>query len=271
MDYRFLIVLCSFLSVQSASYNIDFWFQQKKGANVFNEVVVRSLIRQAKLFGIEFIRLAPDEFLTKGRNFLVGNAVNPTAMPPTRLQHLRSILDLCAEEGMPVVLTMLSLPRSHCKQHLRPWYDKRYVGQAVSFWTDCARELRGHPALVAYDILNEPYAKNYSGLVLHDVHAHIIAGIRSVNKDIPIVIESFVHADPVMFGGYVLVNNDKVIYSFHVYELLAYANQRVHKERFRYPGYIDDISLHSMVYCDKDYLGNYKAPVRLLQTRLPIL
>ncbi len=276
MDYRFLMALCSFLSVQSTSYNIDFWFQQKRGANVFNEVVTRDLIEQAKLAGIEFIRLAPDKFCTKGRDFLIGNADHYTTIQPADLQYLKSILDLCAEEHMPVVLTMLSLPGSRWKQHndglddQRIWRDACYVDQAVSFWTDCARELRGHPALVAYDILNEPHSKNYFGSLLHDFYTRVIAGIRSVDNDMPIVIESAGYADPAMFCACVPLDDDKILYSFHMYEPFAYTNRKTNQGRYKYPGYIEDYLSHAAIYCNRDYLSEYLAAVCLFQKKFSI-
>ena len=46
------------------SPKIVFWQSQKKGANIFNQNIESKDIRAAKAYGIEFIRLSPDKFLT---------------------------------------------------------------------------------------------------------------------------------------------------------------------------------------------------------------
>ena len=63
---------------------------------------------------------------------------------------------------MKVVLTMLSLPDrwrqfNNNKNDDRIWEEEKYQEQASQFWKDLALELKDHPAVVGYNIINEPH------------------------------------------------------------------------------------------------------------------
>ncbi|GHT89101.1 hypothetical protein FACS1894113_3170 [Alphaproteobacteria bacterium] len=94
---------------------IDFWTADnntKNGANIFNIHVLREDIQAAKKYGIRFIRLSPDKFPSKKRDFLIGNADNYENLDAYDLDLLKSVIGICEDENMPAVLTMLSLPGS---------------------------------------------------------------------------------------------------------------------------------------------------------------
>lgn len=137
-----LILGCfeAFSKPLEATSKMSFWQVPKKGANIFNQKVSKADIRAAKTYGIEFIRLAPDKFHTAKRDFLIGNADKYEGLVHEDLKALKSILDICAEENMPVIITMLSLPGSRWKQNnhdnddLRIWTDKTFQTQASKFW-----------------------------------------------------------------------------------------------------------------------------------------
>lgn len=167
----FLMLFCVFSVPTHAESpkpsKMAFWNAPRKGANIFNWHVLRADIRAAKKYGIAFIRLALDKFPSRSRDFLLGSADGYIAMVPEDLAHLKHVLDMCAEEGMLVVLTLLSLPGSRWKQRnndkddLRIWKDPKILVQAVKFWQDLATALRDHPAMVRYNILNEPHLERW--------------------------------------------------------------------------------------------------------------
>src|SRR5205807_473560 len=76
---------------------------------------------------------------------------------------LKHVLDDANKSGVKIVLTMLSLPGNRWKQlnhnhnDSRLWKDAKFQQQAIRFWQDLARSLRGNPAIVGYNILNEPH------------------------------------------------------------------------------------------------------------------
>lgn len=62
----------------------------------------------------------------------------------------------------PSALTVVSLPGARWKQlngdrdDARLWRDAAFQAQAEAFWRELAEHLRGHPAIVAWNPLNEP-------------------------------------------------------------------------------------------------------------------
>ncbi len=268
--------MIALLNRRDEASTIVFWNTQRKGANVFNHYVSLKNIKAAKACGVEFLRLSPDKFPTKARDFLIGNADNYQGLVAEDLNQLKQVLHLCAQENMPVVLTLLSLPGSRWRQNnednddLRIWNDPHFQRQAAQFWQDLALELRGHPAIVAYNILNEPHpekiyhsqdlafsAEHQQQIqnTLFCLYESIVKSIRKVDQATPIILDSSLYADAKAFEHFKVLNDEKIIYSFHMYEPYAYTNYKTNKGRFRYPGIIFDN------HWDKKALEAYMRPV----------
>ncbi|WP_264704572.1 glycoside hydrolase family 5 protein [Wolbachia endosymbiont (group B) of Apotomis betuletana] len=190
----------------------------RKGANVFNRKVDSDLIKAAKEYKIGFIRLAPDKFETTQRDFLLGNADNYPGLISKDLKVLKDVLDAFHQQKIPVVLTMLSLPGSRWKQNnndkddLRLWSDQAFQKQAAKFWQDLARELKDHPAIVVYNILNEPHPErlyNTNNSAIHNVeqsriqkdlfrfYSSMVYSIRRIDLKTPIILDSAGQIKPV--------------------------------------------------------------------------
>lgn len=242
----------------------NFWQNQfKKGANVFNRNVTTDLVKAASGYRIGFVRLAPDKFETNYKDFLIGNADNYQELIPEDLNHLKNILDNFHKEKIPIVLTMLSLPGSRWKQlnndtdDLRLWTSVDFRKQAAKFWQDLAKELKNHPGIVGYDILNEPhpermYMKDQANLnisrsdrnvqteiqnVLFNFYNLTVNSIREVDLETPIVLESSNYADPKALEKLQPMADDNLLYSFHMYEPFQYTNQEQNQGKYTYPGY----------------------------------
>jgi len=256
----------------------------KKGANIFNRKITRTDIRAAKVYGVQFVRIAPDKFRSSKKDFLMGNADHYACLVPEDLAELKKVLDMCAEEGMPIVLTMLSLPGTRWKQHnknrhdLRLWTDKKMKKQAIQFWQDLAKELKDHPIVVGYNLLNEPALErvwvktNEINEVKHPLvqqtlfqfYREVIDAIRAIDKKTPIIVDSSARADPQTFKNLMPQSDDKLLYSFHMYEPYAYTNHRINKGRFGYPGMIDGI------YWNKGTLEDHMKEVVFFQKKYKI-
>jgi len=173
------------------------------------------------------LRLAPDKFISTKRDFLLGNADNYEGIVQEDLQQLISILDICAEENMPVMLTMLSLPGSRWKQNnegvddLRLWIDNKFQTQAIQFWHDLAIKLKDHPAIIGYNPLNEPHPEKIIGMetsaiqdLLFKFYSKVVDSIRQVDHFTPIVLDCTDHADPQAFLYFKPQEKDNIVYSF---------------------------------------------------------
>lgn len=260
--YLLLIFMLMSSSTAFASHDIKdtFWSAQQKGANIFNRSVTLEDIKAAKEYGIKFIRLAPDKFLSSHRDFLIGNADDYNGLIKQDLEKLKQVLDICHQQEMPVIITMLSLPGSRWKQNnhdkydLRIWQSQRYQDKAADFWQDLASALKDHPAVVGYNILNEPYLERIFSSkeanlntvnqeevqkILHNLYSRIIKQIRLVDKRTPIILDSSAYADAKTFQMLTPQEDKNTLYSFHMYEPYEYTNHVINKGKFQYPGLIN--------------------------------
>lgn len=261
MCFLFLVSKIAFLLSQDAVAleKMDFWKTQKKGTNIFNKKIQKADLRAARDYGIQFVRLVPDKFESSSRDFLIGSADAYAGLISKDLETLKKILDLFHQEKMPVVLSLLSLPGSRWRQHngdqddLRLWQDEKYQNQAAVFWRDLASQLKNHPAVLGYNILNEPHleklfkpeenARNLANLKkiqqsLSLFYNKVIHSIRLVDSDTPIVLDASSYADPKMFQFLIPHQEKKILYSFHMYEPYAYSNYRMNQKKWKYPGLI---------------------------------
>jgi aryl-phospho-beta-D-glucosidase BglC (GH1 family) len=203
-----VIAISADAQANAAADKMAFWQTPKRGANIFNNKILREDIKAAKEYGIEFIRLAPDKFTTKNRDFLIGDADKYTVITSDDLKDLLAALDMCREEKMPVVITMISLPGSRWKQNnqgkddLRIWMDKSYQDQALKFWIDLSSHLKDHPAIIAYNPLNEPHPEKIYGLdneaagkLVNEFYQKLVFSIRQIDKNTPIILDSSNYAD----------------------------------------------------------------------------
>lgn len=267
---------------------MSFWMPQKRGANIFNKKVTLDLIRQAKAYDIGFFRLVPDKFSTKSRDFLMGNADHYEKLDSADLKALREILDLCAQEKMPVVLAFLSLPGSRWKQNnhfqddLRLWSDDKYFEQAVRFWQDVVKELHDHPAIVGYNILNEPHPERLWDKKSSDIshinqedaqkklfsfYSTIVKAIREIDPTTPIIVESSGYADVQCFENFIPLEDDYVLYSFHMYDPQSYTNHKNNNGKYSYPGLIPDPDTQEFSHWDAKALDAFFKPVLAFQKK----
>lgn len=259
---NFIACLLFFCSGHAAESKIDYWNVQRKGANFFNQTPSADWFIAAKEANIQFARLAPDKWQCADRDFLIGNADSFTEISERDLETLKVVLDQAQQNDIKVVLTLLSLPGSRWKQNnqdrddLRIWEQKKYREQAILFWKHLAKALKDHPALVGYNILNEPHPERLFGVSdyrqinfqawyesvkesladLNLFYRDMVKSIRAVDPSTPIIVDTGLYATPWAISYLTPIEDDKVIYSFHMYEPYAYTTRHINNERFTYPG-----------------------------------
>jgi hypothetical protein len=279
---------------------ITFWNEQRRGSNLFNAVETPERLQAAKAFGNTWVRLAPNKWLN-GRSaalegdFLLGRPETFRGIDPADLRLLRLRLDDAEQAGLKVVLTMLSLPGSRWSQHnhdvedRRIWSDATQQESAIAFWKELAAALRGHPALVGYNLRNEPspelvkprfhdwYTGDYEAWAkqvattpadLNQFYRRTVKAIRSVDPDTPIVLDSGFFATPWGFKVLAPVDDDRTLYSFHMYEPGTFTG-RLNRGRYRYPGPapIGEADDAPTVHWDHAQLDTFLRPVADWQTR----
>ncbi len=260
-----LIVLL--LATPVASQDTDFWSTPRRGTNSFNTVETRQHLAEARDFGAGFVRLTFAKWKGVGRDFLAGDLDHYDGLQPADVAVLRRVLDDAAAERVPIVLTPLDLPGDRWKQNNndqvddRLWQDKAWWDAAARYWADIAREFKGHPAIVAYNILNEPVPERRQGLDetgatlaqrdawcarmrgtardLDGFYRHVVAAIRAVDPDTPIMLDGGWYAQPMGMQCVTPLDDPHILYAMHMYEPYGWSTFRLNRGALTYPGMLE--------------------------------
>lgn len=246
---------------------MGFWSTPRHGGNSFNRLPPDQAYFDAlRGYGATWVRLSYDKWQPAQRDFLLGSADHYRGLAETDLKTLRETLDRAHEAGLKVVIAPLSLPGMRWSQNNqgqfddRLWQDKQYWAQAADFWRDLARELKGHPAIAAYNLINEPAPEREGGLAEHAPERHmqqwyarekggtrdlpgfyrqLLLAIREVDTLMPVMLDAgwYAAADALSYWPEPL-KDQRVLYSIHMYEPYAAtsAPNMARKKPYAYPG-----------------------------------
>ena len=285
----------------------NFWSTPRKGANFFNQNESRDRFKAAANLSLQWVRLTPSKWPSsvsgaKPGSFLLGNRAHYAGLIPADVLFLRTILNDALAANIKIVITFLDLPGHYWSQHnqgtqdRRLWQDKRHWPDAIQFLTDIAKEFRGHPALVGYDLINEPSPEKATPHIFEDwltssysewnkkikessqdlnkFYGDAIKAIRSIDPIIPIIIETGYYATPWAINALDPLDDINVLYSFHMYEPFAYTFSHLKKgPAYMYPGYIPFGEIpqkQKKQYWDKSALRNFLEPIRAWQKKYHI-
>ena len=268
---RSAAILAALAQPAAAADLISFWDRPAKGGNVFNTTPKDEGYFQAlSQTGATWVRLTFSKWEGAGRDFLIGDADRYSGLVAEDLAFLRDELDAAHAAGLKVVLVPLTLPGGRWVQQNggtfddRLWSDAGYQAQAAQFWSDLAGALKDHPAIAAYNILNEPAPEKMAGGVengatkdlrgwqvaeaggIRDLRAFyesVIARIRAVDPVTPVMVDGGWYANPRSLAAWPEpLSDDRVLYAFHMYEPYA-ATSAPNMKRdvpLRYPGVTTD-------------------------------
>lgn len=265
------LMFASLLALASLPANaadlIDFWNTPRHGGNSFNRLPPdQSYFQALSGYGATWVRLSYDKWKPEGRDFLLGDADAYNGLSQQDLARLKTVLDNANAAGLKVVIAPLSLPGMRWSQNNqgqfddRLWQDKRYWAQAVNFWRDLAQALKDHPAVAAYNLINEPAPERNAGLAEHAeqqrmqqwyageqggprdlpaLYRELVAAIREVDVSTPIMVDAGWYSAADAFGYWPAALADgRVLYSVHMYEPYSAtsAPNMARKQPIPYPG-----------------------------------
>jgi aryl-phospho-beta-D-glucosidase BglC (GH1 family) len=182
-----------------------------------------------------------------------------------RLDEFEAALDACLRYGILAVLDMHSPPGGRYPNNdLAIFHEPLYQDHFVALWEQMARRFHGHPALWAYDLINEPVQNDPPPPGVADflgAQTRAARAIRAIDPDTPIFIAAAAWDSPDGFRDLVPVDVPNVIYQVHLYTPHPYTHQGVNSPwtPISYPGAIDG------THWDKDQLRQTLEPVRAFQ------
>ena len=168
------------------------------------------------------------------------------------LKTLKQSIEWADKHGLNVVLAPLGLPGSRWTQNnngvkdQRLWENKDWWEQSARYWRDIAAELKDHNNIVAYNIINEPTPEMGTELPEHgdpiryplwyqehkgtsrDLPAfynYVIEAIREVDSKTPVMVDSGWYAQAQAFTYWPKLDDNKVLYAFHMYEPFDYTSR----------------------------------------------
>jgi hypothetical protein len=271
-----------------AARRIHYWDIQQKGTTYFPDVPNKAWLDAVAAANIKTIRFVYDKWEGDQRDFLIGNADDYTGLVPEDIVLVRSYLDYADSLGLKVLLTPLSLPGARYVQNndnqrdYRLWQEEKHQQQAAQYWRDMAMAFSGHPALVGFNLVNEPHPEKLFGI--HDAwgvdfsswydtirgttadlnlfNKRMVSAIRSVDQATPIIIESGLFSAPATFAYLETLDDDQVLYSFHFYELYRYSTRRLNKGKISYPGPLRVDAIDQTLQMNPALLDSLMQPVR---------
>lgn len=239
---------------------MDYWKEQRRGSNGSFSTFRESWFKEAKEANLDYIRLITFELSSDKKHFLIGESDNFKKLNQVDLEYLRKILDAADKYEVKIVLTMFELPgrvfydEDRKEKDRRLWEDKKYWNQSFELWKQLANEFKDHPAVVAYNPINEPdsavnagfegpssgfkkWLKETKGTAsdLNLFNKKMIDAIREVDKNTPIMIDGYFYADPQGLPFMDTYDDPNILYAFHNPAPWQFAAYRINKGRYSYP------------------------------------
>ncbi|MFA5270837.1 MAG: cellulase family glycosylhydrolase [Candidatus Omnitrophota bacterium] len=159
------------------------------------------------------------------------------------ISYLKNALYWAHKYNLGVILDLHAAPGAqNCDWHADSkegkalfWEKRRYRDQAIGIWESIIAEFKDEPALIGFDIVNEPVLGSIPTAVLKDFYKNAIGRIKAIDKKHRIFLEGDIWAQRIDFLQDLLEENISI--SIHTYQPLSYTFNYVPYCKF--PGEID--------------------------------
>ena len=187
-----------------------------------------------------------------------------------KLDELDRVLDHCRELGIKVIIDLHTPPGGRNSENdMAMFYEPVYAEAFLKIWEVMATRYKAHPALWAYDLLNEPTQSKPAQIDYLTLQFEAAKRIRAIDPETPIIVESNNWAVPYTFNYLSPLPLRNIIYQAHMYEPGAFTHQGVGNtwgvrgsEQFiAWPGIIRGVRWN------RETLRERLRPVRLFQQK----
>lgn len=241
--------------------SMEFWQVQRRGANGNLQTLRPEWFQAASEAGIQIIRFNGSWFQSEHPDFLIGDVNGFSGIPREDLDLLIRALDEAHKYDLKIVLTMFELPGRRCFNEVekenhdyRLWHQREFHYQAQEFWIELASAVKDHPAIAAYNILNEPHPELAYGFEeanqeflewfeevkgttadINLFNRRMVAAIRSVDPSTPIVVEGYFYGSPIGMPYLEPIDDPAILYSFHDPSPWQFKVGRANNGKYEYP------------------------------------
>ena len=167
-----------------------------------------------------------------------------------KLDELDRVLDHCRKLGIKVIIDLHTPPGGRNSENdMTMFYEPVYAEAFLKMWEEMAVRYKDHPALWAYDLVNEPSQSKPARIDYLTLQYEAAKRIRTIDTETPIIVESNGWAIPHTFGYLSPLPLPTLIYQAHMYEPGAFTHQGVgnnwgargSEQYTNYPGVIGGI------------------------------
>lgn len=188
-----------------------------------------------------------------------------------KLDELALALDAAQRHGIRLLVDLHAPPGGRLPDGtLAMVLEKPYQDHFIALWQRIATRFKGHPALWAYDLINEPVQNRPSPPGLADwlgIQVAAAKAIRAIDPETAISIEVDAWDNPQRFAWLTPIDVPHIIYQAHMYWPGEFTHQGVHNvwgekgtaERQVYPGTFQGRPF------DREALRRHLQPVRDFQ------
>jgi len=161
-------------------------------------------------------------------------------------RYVNNVLDWCAKYGIQAVLDQHNALGRAYGGDPRLWREQYFQDRFVGIWEELARRFKDHPAVAAYEFINEPEPPLRDGqpdfAVWNNLYKRTLAAVRKIDPYKTVIIDCIGYANPRNFVGLELSGDPNTVYSFHNYQPGPYHAQKRREQKdqstYYYPGFI---------------------------------
>jgi len=177
--------------------------------------------------------------------------------PPDGIKYLKNAFVMAHKYNLGVILDLHAAPGAqNCDWHSDStgkamfWEKEKFRKETLNIWEDLVSEFKDEPALIGFDIINEPVLEDKPVSILAQFYKEAVKRIKKSGSKHAIFLEGSLWAQRIDFLKDLL--DDNVSVSIHTYQPLEFTFNFSPFHRF--PGKINK------EYWDKDTLRRYLEP-----------
>ncbi len=215
------------------------WYSQcDHSRERYDNFIVESDIEQIAKWGLDHFRLPIDYEIVEDKE---GNYIQEG------FERIRKTIDLARKYGLNVVLDLhktygYSFDVGYGESGF--FENEKYQERFYKLWEKMAREFTGYGDALAFELLNEVTAKEYSD-TWNRISRTCIQRIRAIQPDVKILVGGYYNNSIVALKDLEAPYDENIVYNFHCYDPIIFTHQGA--------GWVNGMSLDYRISIDATY------------------